>query len=293
MAENEKNALVSENYHKTEMRKLYMGYSQFKDFLECEKEALARVNGETEDKTSDALLFGGYVDAYFSDELREFTQNHPEMFNTKTGELKAAFKNAQNVIDTIERDSLLMKYLNGMHQVIMTGTISGVPFKIKVDAYHKGKAIVDQKIMRDMCPVWIEIDDGFGGTKNVKANFVEAFRYDLEGAIYQEIVHQNETDPNSPFFISENAPKLPFFLAVTTKEDAPDKAIIRIDQEYLDAALAEVAEKAPRYQAIKEGKIAPKGCGKCKTCHSEKQLTRTEVYSEFFNLKQKEEEIEY
>lgn len=289
MAENEKNALVDENYHKPEMRKLYMGYSQFKDFLECEKEALARVNGEIEDKTSDALLFGGYVDAYFSKEMDKFTKAHPEMFNIKTGELKAPFKNIHNVIEAIEGDELLMKYLNGDHQVIMTGTIAGVPFKIKVDSYFKGKAIVDQKIMRDMCPVWIEVDDGFGGTKNVKTNFVEAFRYDLEGAIYQEIVHQNETNPNSPFFVSEDAPKLPFFLAVTTKEEAPDKAIIRIDQEYLDKALAEVAEKAPRYQAIKEGRIAPNGCGKCKTCRSSKKLARTEVYSEFFNLKQKEE----
>ena len=216
--EETENKLNSENYHSTEERKIYMGYSQFKDFLGCEKQALARVNGEVEDKTSEALLFGSYVDAYFSKEMDEFTKNHSEMFNIKTGELKAPYKNIEEVIKTIEEDELLLKYLNGEHQVIMTGIIAGVKFKIKIDSYHPGKLIVDQKIMRNMEMVWIEVPTENGDTRNIKVDFIEAYRYDLEGAIYQEIERQWNIEHGDG-----TDRKLPFILAVTTKKNPQTK----------------------------------------------------------------------
>lgn len=246
--------LDEKNYHSTEARMAYMGYSQFKDFLECEKKGLARVKGELEDKSSDALLFGSYIDAYFSNQLDEFVVKHPEMFNSKTGQLKSAFANIDTVIEAIESDEKLLSYLQGEHQVIMTGTIAGVPFKIKVDSLFRDKVIVDQKVMRDLKPIWIE---KYGR----KVNFVEAYRYDLEGAIYQEIVRQN------------TGKKLPFILDVVTKEDVPSKALLKIDQDDLDAALKQVEELAPRYQAIKEGKIEPVGCDDCEVCRKNKKVT--------------------
>lgn len=263
--------LTNENYHSTEARMEYMGYSQFVDFLICPKQALARVKGEIEDKSSAALLFGSYVDNYFSKEIpmEQFVAQHPEMF-TKQGTLKSDFKNVDNVIKAIEEDDILLKYLGGQHQVIMTGVIAGVKFKIKVDAYHEGKCIVDQKIVKDMQPVWVEVVDDYGEVRNVKMNFIKAWRYDLEGAIYQEIVYQN------------TGKKLPFILAVTTKEDVPDKALINIDQKYLDAALEEVKEKAPRFAAIKRGEIVPDGCGRCDVCRKEKKVTGVFDYSRLF-----------
>lgn len=282
-----KNMELSEkNYHSKEARLAYMGYSQFKDFEDCEKQALMRVNGEVEDKKTDSLLFGSYVDAYFSNQLKGFAESHPDMFNSKTGEMKAAFKGIDQVIRSIEEDEYFLKYLSGEHQVIMTGEIAGVPFKIKIDSYHKGKCIVDQKIMKDLNPVWVERINDSGDVKNVRTDFVDAWRYDLEGAIYQEIerqTHLKETGEDR---------KLPFILAVTTKEDVPDKALIKIDQEYLDKALAEVIEKAPRYQAIKEGKIEPLGCGRCPTCRNQKRTTSVVSYSKFFH-KDGYSDIEY
>lgn len=275
--------LTNENYHSTEARKEYMGYSQFRDFLTCEKQALARVNGEVEDKTSPALLFGSYIDNYFSKEIPmdEFVAKHQEMF-TKQGAFKADFKNIESVISTIEGDELLSKYLGGEHQVIMTGKIAGVKFKIKIDSYHPNKVIVDQKIMKDMKDAWVEERDEDGEKRNVKKNFVMAWRYDLEGAIYQEIerqTHLRETGEDR---------KLPFVLAVTTKEDAPDKELIQIDQDVLDKALAEVIEKAPRFDAIKRGEIEPKGCGDCNVCRKEKKLTGVFPYKKLFHLEEEE-----
>ena len=267
--------LTNENYHSKDARVRYMGSSMFKNFLKCEKEALMLIKGEIEEKSSTALLFGGYVDAYFSNELDTFVAEHPDMF-TKQGTLKSDFKNAETVIKAIEDDPMLMKYLDGEKQVIMTGEIEGVPFKIKMDAYHPNKLIVDQKIMRDLEPVWIE-KDGY----NVKVDFVEAYRYDIQGAIYQEIERQNhlrETGEDR---------KLPFVLAVTTKEDVPDKLLMKIDQEYLDLALAEVKEKAPRYWAIINGEIEPVGCGRCGACKKDKKVTGVMSYKTLY--KEKEE----
>lgn len=263
--------LTKENYHSPEARQHYLGASMFKEFLKCEVMALAKVRGEYEEKSTEALLTGSYVDAYFSGELDDFLAKHPEMF-TKQGTLLAKFKIAEEVIKAVEADKELMKYLNGEKQRIMTGEIEGVPFKIKMDAYHAGKLIVDQKIMKDMDPIWVEKNG-----RNVLTDFVEAYRYDLQGAIYQEVESQN----------SEDHKKLPFVLAVTTKEECPDKALIKIDQEYLDVALDEIKAKAPRYWDIIQGKIEPVGCGHCPACRAKKEVTGVMSYKRLF--KEKEE----
>lgn len=268
--------LTNENYHSVEARKEYMGYSQFKKFLDCEKAALAHVNGEEDEEKTEALLFGSYIDAYFSNELDTFITEHPEMFNSRTFELKACYKDADKVIKSIEEDENFLKYLQGEHQVIMVGEIAGVPFKIKVDSLHLDKVIVDQKIMKDVNPVWTEVTDEDGFTKNIKLNFVDYYRYDLEGAIYQEIVRQN------------TGKKLPFVLAITTKEKVPAKYLAKIDQEDLDKALQEVIEKAPRFHQIKKGEIEPNECGKCCACKKGKKVTGVFSYHIFDPYKKEE-----
>ena len=74
----------------------------------------------------------------------------------------------------------------------------------------------------------------------------------------------------------------PFIIAATTKEESPDKALIQIDQEYLDKALEEVKELAPRYDLIKRGLLEPMGCGNCPVCRAKKKLTRVVSYKEYF-----------
>lgn len=265
MEKKNENNLTNENYFSEATRKKYMSASLFKDFLKCEVYALAKANGEIEDKKSEALLFGGYVDAYFSNELDSFIAKNPEMFS-KQGTLLAKYKLVEDVINTIENDEMLMKYLNGEKQVVMTGEIEGVPWKIKMDAYHPGKVIVDQKIMKDMEKIWVEKDG-----HNVKVDFVEAYRYDIQGASYQEIERQNT-----------GKDKLPFVLAVTTKEESPNKELIKIDQEYLDKALDEIKSKAPRYWKILQGEEKPIGCGNCPACRAKKKITGVMSYKKLF-----------
>ena len=206
--------LTDENYHSPEARKHYLGASMFKEFLKCEVMGLAKVNGEFEDNKSDALLFGSYVDAYFSGELDEFIAKNPDLF-TKQGTLKSQFKAAEEVIKAIEEDEVLMKYLSGNHQTIMTGTIEGVPFKIKMDSYHEGQLIVDLKVMASMLPFY---SDGEWKT------FIDAWGYDIQAYIYQQVVKYN------------TGKELPFYFAVLTKEDPTDLEVIHLPQWKINAA---------------------------------------------------------
>ena len=276
------NEINQANYFELSNRKKYLSASVFKDFKKCEKEALAKLNGEIVEEKTEALLFGGYVDAYFSDELEEFIKNNPQMFNSKNGELKSSFKHIDNVIKAIEDDDMLMKYLNGRKQVVVTGIIAGVPFKGKIDVLHEDKLIVDQKIIRDLEPIWIEKNG-----KNIKTDFIDAYEYCVQGAIYQILEAQEyERKYHKP-----REKPLPFVLAITTKEENPDKALIEIDQEYLDAALEEVKKLAPRYWDIMQGKIQPQGCGKCSVCRKTKKVSGVQSYKKLFH--NDTEDIEY
>ena len=169
--------LTKENYFSNHY---YLSYSRFSRFLSCEAMAFS----DYKSKPSVAQLVGSYVDAYFSDELEEFNTEHPEIFNSRTGDLKTDFKDANRLIERIKSDKTLMHYMSGEKQKIMTGEILSVPFKIKIDSYLKDEAIVDLKVMKDFSDVW-------STAYNSRVNFVEAYNYDIELAIFQEIVFQN------------------------------------------------------------------------------------------------------
>ena len=240
--------LTAENYFSKEANMEYMSASQFKAFGNCEAAALAELKGEYEREVTTSLLVGSYVDAHFEKTLDIFKAKHPEIF-TKGGDLKSEYRKGEEIIQRIERDELFMRFMSGHKQVIKTGEIEGVPFKIKIDSYLPGDKIVDLKIMKDFEPVWVE---GKG-----KVNFIEAWGYDIQGAVYQAIEGNN----------------LPVFIAAATKEKTTDIEIFEIPQYYLDAAMEEVMQKAMRYQAIKQGIIEPERCGHCDYCKSTKVLT--------------------
>ncbi|MBP3359586.1 MAG: PD-(D/E)XK nuclease-like domain-containing protein [Clostridia bacterium] len=241
--------ILNKNYFSRRNNKKYMGSSQFKAFCECEAAALHSIKTGASEKPTKSMLIGSYVDAYFSGELDDFTITHPEIF-TKSGRLLADFEHARYIISRIERDKMFMKYLNGGAQVIKTGTIAGVPFKIKIDSYHDGRAIVDLKIVRDFEPVWAP---GKG-----KINFIEYWGYDIQAAIYQEI----------------EGNKLPFFIAAATKEPEPDIDIFQIPQHVIDVAAEKVHKLAPHFQAVKTGIELPVRCGKCDYCKRTKKIER-------------------
>lgn len=246
--------ITNENYFTSEANAEYMSNSQFKDFAKCEFTALAKLKGDYKQPTSTALLVGSYVDAHFEGTLDIFKAHHPEIFK-RDGGLKADYAQADYIIQRIEQDELFMKYMSGEKQVIMTGEVEKVPFKIKIDSYHKDKAIVDLKVVKDFQPLW---NDEIKG----KQSFVEYWGYDFQGAIYQEIVYQN------------TGVRLPFFIAAVTKEQEPDICIMNIPQERLDLCMDIVKAMAPRFNALKQGTENPSRCEKCNYCKRTKVLDK-------------------
>ena len=118
--------LTSGNYHGLDANKTYWSVSQFKQFDKCEACGLASARGQYHREETDALLIGGYVDAYFAGEMDEFVSKHADTMFKKNGELYAKFDQANQLINTIECQPLMMEFLEGEKQVIRTGELFGV-----------------------------------------------------------------------------------------------------------------------------------------------------------------------
>lgn len=253
------NILCEENYFSEEMNKKYMSASQFKDFLKCPACAMAKLKGEYQQEKTTSLLVGSYIDASYEGKLDIFKAKNPELFK-KDGTLKSDYIKAEEIINRLERDKFFSKYMNGEKQIIMTGEIENVPIKIKIDSYHKDKCIVDLKILKDMQPIW---------NGKEKENFVEYWGYDIQMAIYQEIVKQN------------TGKKLPTFLAVATKETTTDLAILEIDDERLEYVMGSIIKPSIRaFNQMKNENVELTRCEKCDYCKMTKKINRIINYKD-------------
>lgn len=250
--------LCEENYFNKENELKYCGSSQIKSFMDCEARTMAKINGEWEEEPSTSLLVGSYVDSAVSGTLDIFKAKHPEILK-KDGSLKAEYVKADYILNRIERDELFMKYISGDHQTIMTGEIENVPIKIKIDSYFSDKAIVDMKCVRDFEPIW-------NNEAKTKENFIDYWKYTLQGALYQEIVRQN------------TGKRLPFYIAAVTKETEPDIVVAGIPDEVLDIELEKIKEILPKIKMIKDGILEPSRCEKCNYCKFTKTLTKVIDY---------------
>ena len=266
--------LTNRNYYGTKANNEFMSVSQFKDFRRCEAMAVAKLKGEIEGPKSKALFLGSFVDEMLTgtkksqvkfivenfenifqkssryikiperDRLDFVKEEFNELFKAEIGKPYAEIVQALETIEKIKKQPLMMQHFKSKHQVIMTGEIAGVPFKIKMDNYKPGEFISDGKYMSSL------------RSPNLFEPMVKYWGYDLQGAVYQEIVYQN------------TGKRLPFYLDIATKETPSHLAVAEINQYDLDEALEVIKTYAPRYQAIKNGKIKPERCGEyeCNYC---------------------------
>lgn len=244
--------LTQQNYFSKKADTEYMSVSQFKNFVKCPACAIAEIKGKYKREETTSLLVGSFVDAYFEGTLEHFIQEHPDIIK-KNGELKADYIQASSIIERIKKDRKMMHYLSGEKQVIMTGAICGVPVKIKIDSLLSD-CIVDLKIVKDFEPI-------FDAEKNASVPWFEYWGYDLQGAVYQEIVRQN------------TGKKLPFVLAPATKEKVTDIDLINMNQEALDVALNRFERDVMTFDAMKKGIIPVERCEKCDYCKQTKKLS--------------------
>lgn len=259
--------LTNENYFSPEASEKYLGVSQYKNFIGtmgktgCEAKAIAELNGEWQfDEKSTALLVGSYVDAHFEGTLNLFKAQNPEIF-TQKGTLKAEYKQAEEIINRIERDPLFMQFMSGEKQTIMTADMFGSPWKIKIDSYLKDKAIVDLKVMKSLRDRFYHKDYGY-------MDFIQEWGYDIQGAVYQEVVYRR------------TGKRLPFFIAAASKEKTADIELIWIPDEHLKEKLIEVEQNTPKIMMLKNKEVEPIRCGTCDYCKHTKVLTKPIHFSE-------------
>lgn len=239
--------LDQNNYYSPEANQQYFSVSQYKDFMQCEAMALAKIRGEYKPEMTRAMLTGSFVDSYFEGTLDQFMKEHPAVF-TRKQELRSEFRKANEIIARIRSDELFMKFMSGEKQRIMTFDLFGVPWKMKMDSYLPGICITDLKVVARFksLPFW---------------------RYDLQGAVYKAGVLINTDE------------LLPFYLAVATKERTIDLDIFQIPDSTIDMALSEIERNIQHYADVKQGLVPPVYCGKCDYCKSIK-AARIRNYNE-------------
>lgn len=257
--------LTKDNYFSTEASRIYCGSSQLKQFVNCEAQAIAQLKGEYIQEPNEAMLQGSYVHAWCEGTLDKFIEEHPEIM-LKKGGLREPFKTCEMIIDTITNDKALSGIIAQCEkEQIFTGEIMGVPFKIMVDMLNIEKGyFVDLKVMKSIS------EQTWSDEYKRKVNFIIAWKYDWQMAIYMEILRQNFGKLLIPNIIA------------LSKEKVPDKALITFATEnegsleaFMDAAFNEMKEHILRVKDLKKGgkSTNPYRCGKCDYCRSTKQIT--------------------
>lgn len=246
--------LTEKNYYGQKANTAYMSVSQFKDFRECPAMAVAKLKGEYIQEKSRALLLGSYVDEMLTgdedSQLKFVAENYDELYK-RGGSPYADVSQANEAIARIRNQPLMMHYLGGKHQVIMTGEIDGVPFKIKMDSFNQKEYIADLKYMASL------------RSPNLFEPMVKYWGYDIQAACYQEIVYQNI------------GKRLPFYFVVATKEKPAHLAVGQISQWNIDEAMEIVRANIFRFQKIKTGELEAERCEDygCDYCTSTKIIT--------------------
>lgn len=258
--------LTKDNYYSNEADRHFMSVSQYKSFLKCEAATMAKLNGEYEEPKSDALLFGSYVHAWLDGTMDEFIENNPDLFSTRgatKGQLKAQYKLADEMIEVLKADPFVMMALDGQKEVVMTGELFGLPWKIRMDVYNpQFGRFADLKTVKAIYEKYWHEEIGY-------CSFVEAYGYITQMAIYSEIENQNR-----------GGEWLENFIVAVSKETPPDKAVITIDYDSLVNELQQVEGRMERIREVKLGRLEPKSCGKCEYCRRKKKVTSVIHYLE-------------
>lgn len=299
--------LTEESYYSPAADKLFRSVSQLKNTEDlcagirgCEARELARLNGEWEEPTSDALLIGSAVDAMMDspEVYQKWKIEHPECVSSRgatKGQLKTNFIHAEEMVDRVRKDPLFMLMMSGEKQKIVTGTIGEEPFKAKLDSFVDGSeaeklvhdpawlaqfdCLKDEEIHRKFIELFydkklnqghyivdLKTSSNFRKLYNVKdsgvQNFVEFWGYDIQLMVYRELVRQMTGE------------LCRCFIAVVSKEPVPDFAVIEVNP--VNGLMDTVAHMAHRAGRVIRGEVPDfmvRSCGVCDYCKSKKVLT--------------------
>lgn len=261
--------LTQENYYQD---KEYLSYSRMKQFLKCPARALAVEDGEwTESRDETPLLLGNYVHSYFeSQEAHEaFLKENGDKLISKAGKTKGQLKKdfliGDSMIASLKDDPSFNRLYHGastekvVKELIVYGEIEGVPFKGKLDSVNLMQGyFADLKTMKSIYDM--EWNADLRRKVPTAVNNILGFGYHCQLAVYRELLKQMTGDEFRPIIVA------------VSKEEVPDKEVIRIDEEWLEEGLEEVASYIKEVWAVIQRKVEPQACGHCDYCRSKKKL---------------------
>lgn len=266
--------LVYANYFSLEANQYYFSNSQYKGFLNCPAKEMAKIRGDWFFETTAPMMIGKYVHAWNEGVLDQFKEDHKDIVFLKTGKLRADFEKADEIIEVIKKDSKLMQAISGQKERIFTAEMFGAPWKIVIDSYFPDKRrFGDLKVVQSLSSKFWDSDT------NQYQNIFQHFGYFTQMAIYAEVERLSDSAQRKDYFEP--------FLAVITKEEYPDKAIISFVsqeeslEEFIHRELAMIEQNMPEFIAIKSGKKKARRCESCDYCRSTKMLTGTRHYTSF------------
>lgn len=278
--------LTKDNYFSREATMLYWGSSSFKAFdmenegteifgnlIEggCEAREMAVLKGEYEKEDKKAYIVGSYVHAWLEgpEAFQEYIdQNYSVLFKKNGSPYADTAAKGDAIIKILKKSELVTDIKTCDHEIIMTGQIAGIDFKIMVDLLDLERGyFADLKTTDKISKVSYK--------NGKKVSFIDLFDYKLQAALYAEIVRQN-TGKN-----------LDFYIIVADKKPTPDHEIIFLGNAkddqfgFFAEKLDEIAIKIEHMDQVKKGNVKPQRCEKCAYCLSTKQLKAPITLDEF------------
>lgn len=196
--------------------------------------------------------------------IEEHLKEHTGALHVPKREKKAAYILLDKMIETLNNDEMLNDYLtSGEKETDATGTIEGVPFKIRVDVLDAFRSrFVDLKTVANMDKKFYNKELGR------YVPFIIEYGYHVQMYVYREIIKQN--------FDAEMTP----YIVAISKEETPNKELFVFDDEILNHAERIVKESLPRFAMVKNGDLEPRQCGKCEWCKRTKKIEYAKSVSE-------------
>jgi len=269
--------LTTDNYYSAEADREFMSCSQYQGWMECEAKQLAKLEGRWVDESPEAFIVGNYFHTYFEgpEAHKQFCDEHfDDIFKTKTTKARglevtgkyAPYETADRMIAVAERDPLIKGFaeMPGDNEVIMTGELFGLPWRIRVDKYvPDGRVIIDWKTTKN---IW---ETSYNPALRERETFIETYGYMMRAAVYSEIEKQTsgaETDPQ-------------FIIVAISKQDPPDKEVLLLNHRTrYDWELERVKENLVNIRQAKSGYVKPRRCGYCDYCRATKVLYQIRPY---------------
>ncbi len=190
----------------------------------------------------------------------------------RDGTLKSEYIKAQSIIAKMEDDGLFSLLMGGRKQYIVVGEIQRHPVSVSWTASSvRGVHGYHPILSGDARPYW---GDPQGRHCRSEVHEGHEARVERGGALQTtlcggiRIRHPGEQS-TGPW----RGHQLPLSWRSEPKKRNRTSGTLYISDADLTSALYQVEDRAPRYQAIKEGRETARRCGRCAYCRATRKLT--------------------